>query len=244
MHAIVRPVAAAFAALMIVTAPAMAQVQERIPSLNASGEGWVMVAPDIAIVTIGVVTRAETARSALDQNSAETARVIAAITGAGVEARDVQTSGFNVFPVYEERPPRIDEQGGMQQLPKIVGYQVSNDVRVTVREIGKSGAILDQVVTAGANQISGIVFDVADPQAAADEALRKAIADARRKADLMAAAAGVRIVRILDISGGGSFPVFARAERMAFDAAAVPVMPGETRVQASASIIFEIAEGP
>ena len=104
-------------------------------------------------------------------------------------------------------------------LPKIVGYQVSNEVRVTVRDIGKSGALLDQVVTAGANQISGIQFDVADPQAAADEALRKAIADARRKAELMAAAAGVRIVRILDISGGGGFPMFARAEAAAFEAA-------------------------
>jgi uncharacterized protein YggE len=100
------------------------------------------------------------------------------------------------------------------------------------------------VVTAGANQISGIAFDVADPQAAADEALRKAIADARRKAELMAAAAGVRIVRVLDISGGGGMPMFARAER-AFDSAApqsVPVMPGESRVQANANIVFEIAE--
>ena len=79
MHGLVKPFAAAFAAVMIVAAPASAQVQERIPSLNASGEGYVMVAPDIAIVTIGVTTRGETARAALDQNSAETARVIAAI---------------------------------------------------------------------------------------------------------------------------------------------------------------------
>ncbi|HET7714204.1 MAG TPA: SIMPL domain-containing protein [Bauldia sp.] len=243
MNRIVKPFAAAFAALTIFAVPAGAEVEPRIPSLNASGEGFVMVVPDIAIVTIGVTTRAETARAALDQNSAETARVIAAITGAGIEARDVQTSGLSVFPVYEERPPRADGEGGIVALPKIVGYQVQNEVRVTVREIGKSGALLDQVVSAGANQISGIYFDVSDPAAAADEALRKAIADARRKAELMAAAAGVRIVRILDISGGGSFPVF-RAERAAFDAAApsVPVMPGETRVSANANIIFEIAE--
>lgn len=245
MHVWMRPVAAAIAATLIVATPALAQVQERIPSLNASSEGYVMVVPDIAIVTIGVSTRAEAARAALDQNSAETARVIAAIRTAGIAEKDIGTSGFAVFPVYEERPPRIDDKGGIEQMPKIVGYHVTNEVRVTVREIGKSGALLDQVVTAGANQISGIQFDVADPQAAADEALRKAIADARRKADLMAAAAGVRIVRVLDISGGGGFPMFARAERMAFDAAgapSVPVMPGETRVQANANIIFEIAE--
>lgn len=244
MHGLVKSFAAAVAAMMIVATPALAQVQERIPSLNANGEGWVMVVPDIAIVTIGVTTRAEAARAALDQNSAETARVIAAIRAAGVADKDIGTSGFAVFPVHEERPPRIDDKGGVERMPKIVGYQVTNEVRVTVREIGTSGALLDQVVTAGANQISGIQFDVADPQGAADEALRKAIADARRKAELMAAAAGVRIVRILDISGGGGFPMFARAERMSMDAAAmpVPVMPGETRVQANANIIFEIAE--
>jgi len=236
-----KPLAAAFAVWMLVSAPAAAQVPERIPSLNASGEGFVMVVPDIAIVTVGVTTRGDSARPALDQNSAETARVIAAIRAAGVADADIGTSGFSVSPVYEERPPRADGEGGTADLPRIVGYQIINEVRVTVRDIGQSGAILDRVVTAGANQISGIAFDVADPQAAADEALRSAIADARRKADLMATAAGVRIVRILDISGGGGFPMFARAEAMAFDGA-VPVMPGQTRVQANATIVFEITE--
>jgi hypothetical protein len=243
MHAIVRPLAAAAAAVMIVASPVLAD-SPRIPTLNASGEGYVMVVPDIAIVTVGVTTRAEAARAALDQNTAETARVIATIRSAGVAEKDIGTSGFSVFPVYEERPPRADGEGGIEAMPKIVGYQVQNEVRVTVREIGKSGALLDQVVTAGANQISGIQFDVAEPQAAADEALKKAIADARRKAQLMAAAAGVRLVRVLDVSGGSGMPMFARAQ--SFDAMggapAVPVMPGETRVQANANIVFEIAE--
>jgi uncharacterized protein YggE len=244
MHSIVKPLAAAVAAVMIVATPALADSPERIPTLSASGEGYLMVVPDIAIVTIGVVTRAEAARPALDQNSAETARVIAAIRSAGVAEKDIGTSGFGVFPVYEEQPPRADGEGGIKGMPKIVGYQVQNEVRVTVREIGRSGALLDQVVSAGANQISGIQFDVAEPQAAADEALKQAIADARRKAQLMAGAAGVRLVRVLDVSGGSGMPMFARAQ--SFDAVggapAVPVMPGETRVQANANIVFEIAE--
>jgi uncharacterized protein YggE len=244
MHAIARPFAAAFALFAVVTAPALAQSEPRIPTLNASGEGFVMVVPDIAIVSIGVTSRADTARQALDQNNTETARVIGTIREAGIADKDIATSGFSVFPVYEERPPRADGVGGIVTAPKIVGYQVQNEVRVTVRDIGASGALLDQVVSAGANQISGIAFDVANPQAASDEALKNAIADARRKAELMAAAAGVRIVRVLDVSGGGGFPMFARAERMDFAAAApaVPVMPGEARVQANANIIFEIAE--
>ena len=242
MHPITRPIAAALTAFMVVAGPALAE--ERIPTLNASGEGHVMVAPDIAIVTIGVTTRGQTARAALDQNNAETARVIEAIRAAGIADKDIGTSGFGVSPVYEPQPPVRTDDGGMGEAPRIVGYQVDNGVQVTVRDIGASGALLDKVVTAGANRISGIAFDVADPQAAADEALRQAIADARRKAELMAAAAGVRIVRVLDVSGGGGMPMFARAERMAFDAApqAVPVMPGESRVQANANIVFEIAE--
>ena len=243
MHAIARPVAAAFAALMIVAAPAIAE--ERIPTLNASGEGFVMVVPDIAIVSIGVTSRADTARAALDQNNADTAAVIGTIREAGVADKDIATSGFSVSPVYEERPPRADESGAIVEMPKIVGYQVSNEVRVTVRDIGASGALLDKVVSAGANQISGIAFDVANPQAPSDEALKNAIADARRKAVLMAEAAGVRIVRVLDVSGGGGFPMFARAEAMAFDSAGappVPVMPGEARVQANANIVFEITQ--
>ena len=240
MKTIAKPFAAAFAALMILAVPAAADTPERIPTLNASGEGFVMVVPDIAIVTLGVTTRADTARAALDQNSAETARVIEAIRGAGVSDQDIGTSGFNVSPVYEQVVTRSSDQEPV--TPRIVGYQVQNEVRVTIRDLDASGAILDKVVTAGANQISGISFDVADPQAAADEALRSAIADARRKAELMASAAGVRIVRILDVSGGSNMPMFAaRAQAVAFDAA-VPVMPGQTRVQANANIVFEIAE--
>ncbi len=240
MNVVAKPFVAAFAAMMILAGPAAADAPERIPTLNASGEGFVMVVPDVAIVSLGVATRADTARAALDQNSAETARVIEAILGAGVTDKDIGTSGFSVSPIYEDATkPKGDETPAM---PKIVGYQVQNEVRVTIRDLDSSGAILDKVVTAGANQISGISFDVADPQAAADEALRNAIGDARRKAELMASAAGVRIVRILDVSGGSSMPMFAvRAEAMAFDAA-VPVMPGQTRIQANANIAFEIAE--
>lgn len=242
MHPILKPVAAAFAAFLVLAVPATAQVtSERIPSLTANGEGWVAVVPDIAIVTIGVLTRGATAREALDRNSAEIARVIEKVRGAGVADRDIATSGFSVSPVYEMQPPRAAEDG-IAEMPRIAGYQVMNEVRVTIRDIGKSGAILDEVVTAGANQVSGIQFDFSDPGAAADEALRKAIADARRKAELMAASAGVRIVRILDISGGGAFPpMFARAEAMAFDKS-VPVMPGEQRITANATLVFEIGQ--
>ncbi|MEQ8694975.1 MAG: SIMPL domain-containing protein [Bauldia litoralis] len=231
--------AAAFAVLLALSVPALAQQEPRIATLNANGSGAVSVAPDIAIVTIGVVSRAKTAREALDANNADLASVIASIQGEGVKDADIGTSGFSVSPIYEQRPTRSSGDGP-EELARITGYQVSNNVTVTIRDVVQSGAILDKVVSAGANQINSIQFDVSDPQKSTDEALAAAIADARRMAELMADAAGVRLVRILDINASGGRPMFARAE-MADASRMVPIMPGERDVTANANITWEIA---
>jgi uncharacterized protein YggE len=232
-----KPMFAALAALVLFAAPVAAQ-DNPPPSLEANGEGIVMTVPDIAIVTIGVTTRAETASAALSANSADLAKVIATVTGEGVADKDIGTSGFSIYPVYEQLP----EQPAPGQMPKIVGYQVQNEVRVTIRDIAKSGGILDRVVTAGANQVNGISFDSADRKTPAEAALKDAIADARRKAEIMAAAAGVRLVRILQVSasqGGGPQPMFARMELSAQKD--VPVMPGQQQITANATVRWEIA---
>lgn len=226
------PLAAATFAL----APAAGHAEDApVPRLQANGSGEVMVVPDIAIVTIGVVSRGADASIALDANSADLTNVIDAIKGAGVAEKDIGTSGFGVNPVYQRDNQPSD------QPARIVGYEVTNQVRVTIRDIAASGGLLDKVVKAGANQVYGITFDIADRKKAAQEAIRVAIADARAKAELMASAAGVRLVRILSIDAnenGGAVPMMARAE---FAAKAVPVMPGERGISASASLTFEIA---
>ena len=232
-----KPIFAAFAAVVFLALPAAAQ-DNPPPSLEANGEGIEYAVPDIAIVTIGVTTRGETASAALTQNSTDLAKVIATVTGEGVAEKDIGTSGFSIYPVYEQLPDRP----APGQLPKIVGYQVQNEVRVTIRDIAKSGGILDRVVTAGANQVNGISFDCADRKTPADAALKGAIADAKRKAEIMAAAAGVKLVRILSVSaseGGGPQPVFARMELKA--SADVPVMPGQQQITANATVRWEIA---
>lgn len=230
-----KTIASTFAIVLALSGPAIAQQEQRIPTLNANGAGSVSVVPDIAIVTIGVVSRDETARAALDANSADLARVIATIRSTGIEDTDIGTSGFSVGPIYESR-----RASSSDKPPQVVGYQVSNEVRVTIRDIADSGAILDKVVTAGANQIGSIQFDVSDRDAPADEALKQAIAEATRKAKIMADAAGVDLVRILDINASSGVPTFARVEmRAASDA--VPVMPGERQVTANANITWEIA---
>jgi uncharacterized protein YggE len=218
-------------------APALADEQPP-PSLSATGQATETAAPDMATVTLGVVSEAKTAREALDANNADIAKVIDAIKAAGIADKDIGTTGFNVGPVYSNPRPRDD---GSSDAPRITGYQVSNQVQVTIRELAKAGGVLDAAVTAGANQAASIEFGLVDRKPVEDKAMTGAIADANRKAELMANSAGVKLVRILSVSaneGGGPFPVpmaMARADK------AVPVMAGERAVSANATVVWEIA---
>lgn len=227
---------ATLAVALFLATPALAD-DTPPPSLQASGQGIEYVVPDIAIVTLGVTSRGRTASDALAANSTDLQAAIDAVKGSGVDEKDIGTSNFSIYPVYA-----MNSDGTQTQPPKIVGYEVSNEVRVTIREIANSGAILDKVVTAGANRVSGISFDSADRKTPEDAALKSAIGEARRKAELMAAAAGVKLGRILSVStseaNGGPQPVFARME---MKASAVPVMPGQQQVTVDASITYEIA---
>lgn len=211
------------------------------PTLAANGEGVETAAPDIAIVTLGVVSRADSARAALDANNADMDKVIQAVRGEAIADKDIATSGFSINPVYSNPPqPRPGEHSAE---PSIVAYQVSNQVRIVVRDLDKAGTVLDRAVTAGANQAGSINFDIDDRQALADKAILAAIADAKRKAELMAAGAGVRLVRVLSVNaneGGGGGPMY-RREAMMASAPVVPVMGGELTITANASISWEIA---
>jgi uncharacterized protein YggE len=225
----------ALATALVTALPALADTPT--PTLTATGTGTTMVVPDIAVVTVGVVSRARTAGAALAQNSGDLGKAIAAIKASGVQDRDIATSGFGIDTIYAEPKP-----GEVATAPPgIVGYSVSNLVTVTIRDISKSGGILDKVVTAGANQVTGISFDISDPKTANDNALKSAVADALAKGGLMAGAAGVKLVRVLSVStsdGASPRPMLAA---MAKAAPAVPVMPGQQTVSASATVTWEIA---
>lgn len=231
----------ALAAVAVVLAlAASASAQDNPPTLSASGEGVENAAPDMAVVTLGVLSRAPTAREALDANNSDMEKVVQTVRGQAIADKDISTTGFSISPVYSQPPqPRAGDQ---PVEPKIVGYQVSNQIRIVVRDIDKTGAVVDGAVTAGANQAGSINFDIEDRQALVDKAIATAIADARHKAELMAEAAGVRLVRILGVSAneGGGGPVF-RREAMVAASAPVPVMGGELSVSANAQISWEIA---
>lgn len=164
--------------------------------LSISAQAEAKRVPDIAMVSAGVVTQASEADAAMRANAVSMERVMDAIRKAGIATRDVQTTGVNIHPQYNYR------EGS---APSITGYQASNTVSVTVRDIGDLGEVLDALVASGANQVHGPSFDIDDKDAVYDEARRAALDKARARADMYAAALGMRVRRIASISEGGGF---------------------------------------
>jgi uncharacterized protein YggE len=216
--------------LCLAGAPALAQTAAR--TLSMSGQGEVKAAPDTVTLSAGVTAQAPTAAAALAANNSRMQAVLATLTKQGVADKDVQTSNFSVSPQYAN--------ANDNQPPRVTGYQVSNDVRVRLEEVGKLGATLDALVGAGANQMNGIDFSIRDPAALLTAARSQAVADALAKAQTYARAAGVTLGPILSISesdNGAPRPVFMA---MARTAKSVPVAMGEESVTANVSMVWEI----
>jgi uncharacterized protein YggE len=214
--------------------------ERTVRAMTVNGEAFVMAKPDMAIVTVGVATQGTTAAQALAANNERMSALFKAISGLGIEDKDVQTSNFSVTPRYAPPDP---EHPDAVTPGTIVGYDASNQVTVKVRDLRKLGDALDAfVATAGANNLQSVSFDFNDPTPIMDEARRKAVADARRKAALYAEGAGVKLGPIQSISEGGGYypqPVYAMA-RAAEMKASVPVSPGESRISANVSLTYEL----
>ena len=205
--------------------------------IAVSGLGEVKTRPDMATISTGVVSEAATAKEALAKNNAAMAAVIAALKNAGVAEDDIQTSDFSVSPKY---PPY---QPNQTTAPRIVGYTVSNQVTAQVKDLAKLGTILDTLVQAGSNQINGISFGLNEPKAKLDEARKKAVADARAKAELYAEAAGVSLGKVIQISESTAvipMPMYKMEARAQAADASVPIAAGQQTVAANVSITYEI----
>jgi uncharacterized protein len=218
-------------------APLAASAQERtMPTISVVGEGVATARPDMAIVSIGVVSQAPRAADALAQNSKLMTEVIAAVKTAGIEARDIETSQISLQPQYSY------PQQGSREAPKLVAYQASNTLSIRVRAFDKLGGLLDRLVTSGANQIRSVELTVAEPGPLRDQARAAAMKDAMRKAQQLADAAGVRIVRLFSASEDVSDPP-RPLMRMSAEAARAPapVEAGEQEIRGRVSAVFEIA---
>jgi uncharacterized protein len=233
------PVAALFAAaLSVVTA----QAQTTEPKSPAAtriiviGEGKVSVTPDYAVIRSGVTTTAKTVKEASDANAKLMTAITAVLVDSGVAQKDIQTSQFSIEPIYTNATAST--------AAKLAGFRVSNQVSVSIRQLSQVGDILDRLVKAGATDIGNIAFLVSDPAKALDQAREGAFADARRKAELYARAAGVNLGRVAWITESSNY----RALPTDIDdvrsklAPAPPIQSGEETLQAVITVGFEIAQ--
>ena len=223
--------------LTILAAPAIAEEHSLLRTISVSGQGKAAARPDMATIQTGVVTTSATAKEALAANNRAMEKVIGVLTTKAIAEKDIQTSGFSVQPEYRRTP-----RGGRSN--EITGYRVSNQVRVRVRDVARLGEVLDALVQAGSNQISGVSFGIAKPDDITNEARRAAIKDARRRAELYAEATGVEVGQVVSISEQAiqmPRPQYLARAAMA-EASAVPVATGEQEVSATINIVYAIED--
>lgn len=208
------------------------------PRIVVVGEGESTLAPDMALLSLSVMREAPTAREALSANNDAMAAVISAMKASGIAERDLQTAGVQIAPRYDYTP----KQDGSQEA-KLVAYQVTNTLSVRVRDIGKTGEILDKSVTLGVNQGGGITFTNDDPAPAMEEARRRAVADAIARAKTLSDAAGVRLGKVVEITEltqpQPPMPMMARYEAKAA-ADQVPVEAGEAAYKVQVNVTFAL----
>jgi uncharacterized protein len=223
------------AILIALMSTAFAQTTTLPRTISISGHGEVRGTPDVASITMGVTSQAETAGAALAANTKAMQVLLATLKAAGIADKDMATSNFSVN-------PRYDYGKAGDQPPKVVGYDVNNSVTIVVRKLDMLGALLDQAVTAGSNQIQGISFSISKPDPMLDEARKLAVADARRKAELYAAAIGAGLGDVVSIGEGANYQppmpmvTFNRAEKAAGDA--VPIAQGEQALAIDVSMTW------
>lgn len=240
-HSIAPRLAIFAAAAALAISPALAADEPRIATIDMVGQGSVRATPDMAMVSSGVVSDAKTAAEAMTANSKAMTAVIDRIKEAGIEARDIQTSGFNVSPRYSQVKSKTREEYHQE----MIGYRVSNSVSVRVRDLSKLGTLLDVMVRDGANQIGGISFMVSGADKLKDAARKEAMEDAIRKARIYAEASGAKLGRVLSINEQDYSPrpvmMMARAEmKMADGGAPAPIEAGESELEIRVNVSFEL----
>jgi hypothetical protein len=217
--------------LLVIAAVLPASAQDRgLNIITVTGEGEVSITPDLAMLTAGVTTNGKSAREASEANAKAMTAVMGALKALGIEERDIQTTRLSLFPLR-------DNKGDGQ---RITGFQASNQVTVKIRDVAKTADVVDRLVGAGVNDIGGIQFVVSAPSKPLDTAREAAVADARRKAEIFAKAAGVMLgpaKMISEESGIGQPPILMRTAK---EVAGTPVSAGEQTQRVNVTISYEL----
>lgn len=221
--------------------PAMHTMMRPTPEIITSAQGESRYTPDRAHIYIGVQTRAATAEKAGAENAKKQQAVIDAIRSMGIGKDQISTVGYNVYPEQEYHPERGDKE------PKIVGYNVTNTVRVEIRDISKVGAVIDTALTKGANNINSLDFYASNEDSTRRQALAEAVERARGDAEALAKGAGGRLGELIELSSAPSYnpprpvPVMMMAESKA--RADTPINPGEQTLTVTVTARWSFVSG-
>jgi hypothetical protein len=227
---------ASLAAVLAATLPATSALADDVVSaITVSGEATMSAAPDLAQIDAGVANDAKSAKEASDANNAAMGKVLLALKGAGIAEKDYQTSRLSLQPQYG--------QNKSTGASPVVGFRASNRVTVKIRDATKVAAIIDTLVSAGANDIGNISFEVTQASKLLDDAREQAVADARRKAEIYAKATGVTLGAPLSVSEGGApVPLFKARMATAPMAAPAAVAPGEETLSVTVNVSWAIKQ--
>jgi uncharacterized protein YggE len=226
------------------SSPAAAQSSEVSPAENITvvGQGSVRMSPDIAQISIGMETSADTVGEAVAENEAQMEEILAALLAAGIDEKDIQTMNYSIqLDRYPEQVLRTESSSAESADEPAPVYRVSNMVTVTVRDLESVGDVLDAVIEAGANNIWGISFALDDPTTAQAEARSKAMEDALARAEALAELGGVELGPVMSISevvGATPVPLAAMSERAV--AGAGPISPGELEISYQVQVSYFI----
>ena len=209
--------------------------------LTVRGQGEVRAAPDEATVRLGVSRQAERAREAQEQVNLVVQEIGSSLQRIGVKPEQIQTSELRLFPIYSQQRP------GSNAEPRVVAYRASNSISVRVNDLGSIGPVIDASLEAGSNQLEDVRFGLRQDLPFKTQALVRAVMEASVKAQAMAEALGVKLIRILEVQeGGSSIPIRPvrmeglRASQVSEMGASTPIAPGELTVTSSATIRYQI----
>ena len=227
---------------LVSAAPAFAQ-EAPVRSITVTGDGEASAPADMATVRVGVHIEAASSGEAMDEASVSLNAMLATLEAAAIPAGDIQTGNINLSPRYAQNVL------GSVDYSKIEGYSADNVLTVEVHDLNALGGLLSDLVAGGANTIDSVTFGLDDPTALTDEARRKAVAEARRRADLYADAAGVGVGQLIQLNENGFsgyMPMPMAADMGSFERSApeykVPLSPGMITVSANVSLVYAIAE--
>ncbi len=221
---------------------------EAMNTISVNGEAQIFAVPDVAVFTIGVNEEADTVQIAQDTATKEINDIISYLDSEGIEEKDIKTTNYNVYQRYEwrENCNAFDVRGACDNNRELVGYEVSQNIRVKIRDTDNAGEILAGVGALGVDNISGLSFEIDDDDALQASARREAIADAQSKAEVLADDLGVSIVRVAGFSEGGNnarpmYPKMEMSMTAGMGGGGAPDMPvGENTITSDVTIIYEI----